>query len=155
MASVNNQYLTSLELTQDQWLQMHNLVARQPSVEVCGLLGGAGNRVMIVIPVTNILTSSTRFLMEPQEQICAFKTIEDYGWVMVGIYHSHPKGPETPSKTDIHEAYYPDAAYLIWLKQSGRWGCHAFRIINGLVNEIDLRIIKKRVTFCTDMCYLL
>ena len=123
---------------------MHDHVARLPSVEACGLLGGVGALVKLVIPVTNIITSPIRFLMDPQEQITAFKTIEDNGWEIIGIYHSHPNGPETPSVTDVTEAYYPEAAYLIWALHSGKWGCHAFRIKNGLVAEIDLRVIKNR-----------
>ena len=38
---------------------------------------------------------------------------EDAGLKLAAIYHSHPRGPETPSPTDIACAIYPDSVYLI------------------------------------------
>jgi proteasome lid subunit RPN8/RPN11 len=99
--------------------------------EACGLLAGLGGEVLEVIPVPNALRSPVRYRMDPKDQWRAFQTIEQRGWELVGIYHSHPDGPETPSETDVTEAFYPEAAYLIWSKRVGTWRCQAFHIESG------------------------
>ncbi len=38
---------------------------------------------------------------------------EDAGLELLAIYHSHPRGPATPSETDVARAFYPEAIYLI------------------------------------------
>jgi proteasome lid subunit RPN8/RPN11 len=35
------------------------------------------------------------------------------GWWSAAIYHSRPRGSETPSPTDLAHAYYSESAYLI------------------------------------------
>jgi proteasome lid subunit RPN8/RPN11 len=55
---------------------------------------------------------------------------------LVGIYHSHPSGPEMPSVTDVAEAYYPEAIYLIWSGANGEWTCRGFTIKAGIVAEV-------------------
>ena len=108
--------------------------------EACGLLGGLPGRVSQVVPITNHLHSRVRFRMEPSEQLAAFQLFEAKGIQLVGIYHSHPNGPQGPSETDIGEAYYPEAAYLIWQPKHGEWRCRAFRIDQGRVEEIQMRV---------------
>jgi proteasome lid subunit RPN8/RPN11 len=112
--------------------------------EACGLLAGrieSGNyTVMKVIPVANELHSPVRYRMEPQEQIDAFNLIEAQGLELVGIYHSHPAGPPAPSMTDIAEAYYPEAAYLVWFSSAGEWQCRAYRIRDGWVTPLEMFI---------------
>ena len=108
--------------------------------EACGLLGGTGNTVFAVIPVTNILRSASRYRMEPGEQLRAFQRFEAEGTDLIGIYHSHPAGPAQPSETDIAEAYYPDAAYLIWALDIEGWKCRAFQLADGLFQEVEIRI---------------
>lgn len=113
--------------------------------EACGLLGGhsqAGKfRVERVISVANVLHSPVRFRMDPQEQLQAFDDLDSRGLNLVGIYHSHPSGPPTPSPTDIAEAYYPEVVYLILAPAEEAWGCQAFRIQAGRVIRVNLVII--------------
>jgi proteasome lid subunit RPN8/RPN11 len=59
---------------------------------------------------------------------------------LVGIYHSHPHGPDTPSDTDMHEAYYPDAFYLIWSRRTGDWACRGYRIHQNGYDKIHLQV---------------
>lgn len=96
--------------------------------EVCGLLGGDGNIVELVIPVENILHSPTRFRMEPRAQLRAMQAIDDAGLSLIGIYHSHPHGPPGLSSQDLREAAYPEAAYLIWSPAEDSWICRGFRL---------------------------
>ena len=63
------------------------------------------------------------------------------GLDLVGIYHSHPGGPETPSATDIAQAYYPDAVYIICsLSDPVRSSLRGFRIVDGQASEVKLVI---------------
>lgn len=66
--------------------------------------------------------------------------IDEQGWEILAIYHSHPKGPPHPSPTDVAEAYYPESANLIWYLEDVIWKCRAFTIIGHEVQEIPLLI---------------
>lgn len=64
-------------------------------------------------PGTNVAASASRFTMDPVEVIAAFREIDDRGWQLGAIVHSHPIGPAVPSPTDLREACYPDALMVI------------------------------------------
>lgn len=113
------------------WEQMRLDVARRAPQEACGLVGGENGRAREVFPVTNSLHSPSRYRLDPQEQIRIFLLLEARHWQLVAIYHSHPNGPENPSPTDLDEAAYPEAVYLIWSQTQAGWGCRAFRIEPG------------------------
>jgi proteasome lid subunit RPN8/RPN11 len=62
------------------------------------------------------------------------------------IVHSHTHTPAVPSPTDIGLAFYPDALYvLVSLSdtdadaETGAPGIRAWRIVNGEVNEVQVR----------------
>jgi proteasome lid subunit RPN8/RPN11 len=80
--------------------------------------------------------------MEPSEQLHAFLSFEAQGLEISGIYHSHPGGPAHPSATDINEAYYPKAVYIIWYEGRDGWECRAFRIREDSYSEVDVRIVN-------------
>lgn len=123
------------------WQQMRDDVNHHLPAEACGLLAGLNDRVSQLYPVTNILHSQVRYQMDPQEQLRAFQDIDDAGLELLGIYHSHPNGPDKPSPTDIAEAYYPQAVYLIWSLKTGIWRCHGYKIQKGVVKETPLSIL--------------
>jgi proteasome lid subunit RPN8/RPN11 len=60
---------------------------------------------------------------------------------LVGIYHSHPNGPDHPSPTDIAENMYP-VAQIIWFRENGEWRARAYKIEAGTAIEIALEIRK-------------
>lgn len=110
-------------------------VSKRMPEEACGLLFGKGEQVEGVFPMTNILHSPNRYRTDPQEQYHLMKNMEDLGWDLLAIYHSHPQGPPYPSPTDVAEAYYPNAVYLIWgLDHKGKWECKGYLIQRGLMN---------------------
>lgn len=132
----------SIKLTLNIWNQMLESVAKLDQIEACGLLFGSNHIVSLVIPVSNILNSPTRYKMDPQGQFHAFKIMEEKNLELIGIYHSHPDGPEYPSKTDIAEAFYPEAVYLIWFKQNHIWDCNAYCIKSGGITKTKITISK-------------
>jgi proteasome lid subunit RPN8/RPN11 len=122
------------------WEQMRLDIEQHAPEEACGLLAGLENRVKMVLPITNELHSPVRYRMAAREQLDGFEKIDGASLELIGIYHSHPNGPNGPSATDIAEAFYPEALYLIWSAQDGVWSCRAFRIQEGRVQEVSLRV---------------
>lgn len=64
-------------------------------------------------PGTNRDASATRYTMDPEEVLAGLLKIEERGWRLGGIVHSHPAGPATPSPTDRREYRYPEALMII------------------------------------------
>ena len=114
-------------------------VRRCEPEEACGLLGVKGDEVNWVYPISNIARSPERFCMDPVQQVEGLMQIDERG-ELVGIYHSHPSGPTTPSELDIKEAAYPEAIYLVWAKQDWEWRCRAFFILPEGLREIPIHL---------------
>jgi proteasome lid subunit RPN8/RPN11 len=55
---------------------------------------------------------------------------------IIGVYHSHPNGPATPSETDIAEARYPDWLHLIVGLGGSRPNIGVFRIARGKATPV-------------------
>ena len=115
--------------------------------EACGLLGGTGDVVRSVLPIANQERSPSRFRMDAREQLRGFRSIEEAGLDLVGIFHSHPAelGSQTdpepgPSATDIREAAYP-VVQVIWFKQQGLWSARGFWIEDGQVSAVPLQVM--------------
>jgi proteasome lid subunit RPN8/RPN11 len=115
-------------------------VDQSAPLEACGLLAGRQDRVENIIPVQNRAQSRVRFVMEPYEQLQAFEWIESHGLDLLGIFHSHPEGPETASATDIAEAAY-EVINLIWARGPNGWQARGFWIENGSATEVSLQIV--------------
>jgi proteasome lid subunit RPN8/RPN11 len=110
-------------------------------MEACGVLAGREGAVLKVIPVANQAQSTVRFRMDPTEQLQAFDWIDANGLELVGIFHSHPAGPDRPSATDVAEAAYP-VAHLIWSRSEADWSVRGYWIEGRRVTEIGLDIVE-------------
>lgn len=130
-----------LILRRQHWHEMLEHVDRHIPLEACGLLAGKNDRVEKVILVRNQAQSPVRFVMEPYEQLEAFNWIESKGLELLGIFHSHPAGPETVSVTDIKEAAY-EVVHLIWSQNHDLWQARGFWIENGIAAEVPLQIVE-------------
>jgi proteasome lid subunit RPN8/RPN11 len=133
--------IEKLILRRDLWQAMRRHVSRGLPLEACGLLAGKNERVEMTLGIYNAERSPVRFRMEPRAQWRAFQRIEAAGLDLVGIYHSHPNGPEAPSPTDMAEALYP-VAQIIWYRVDGKWRARGFQIQDGKAAEITLEIVK-------------
>lgn len=129
-----------LSIRRDLWDRLLSDVRARIPEEACGLLAGSGEQVQEVISVENIYHSPYRYRMDPEGQLSAFQYIEKQGLELLAIYHSHPGGPAHPSSTDIKEAYYPDAVYVIVSPDNGSYIARGFIINKGDVLEIPIRI---------------
>jgi proteasome lid subunit RPN8/RPN11 len=128
-----------LILSASDWQEMREHVDRQAPLEACGLLAGKKDRVEHVILVRNQTQSPARFVMDPYEQLRAFDWIESNGLDLLGIFHSHPAGPEMPSATDVAEAAY-EVVHIIWSRNQGGWQARGFWIENGSAIEVELQM---------------
>jgi proteasome lid subunit RPN8/RPN11 len=106
--------------------------------EGCGLLGGKQDLCQRVWAISNLLHSPNGFRMDPQAQLQAFIQMEELGIDLIGIYHSHPHGPQAPSASDVAEFAYPGVISLICVPANGEWIVRGFEIRNDQVLEINL-----------------
>jgi len=127
-----------LRIPRNIWNQVLNEISTHIPEEACGLLAGKGDLISHFFPIENMLHSPTRYQMEPHQQLAAFQLIDTLGLELLAIYHSHPAGPEVPSTTDIAEAYYPEAIYIIISRREDNYLQRGFFIKNEQISEISL-----------------
>lgn len=131
--------MRALFLTNEQLQKMITHAESHAPLEACGLLAGRDSKVEAVLEVPNQAQSPVRYMMEPKEQLKAFDWIESNGLDLIGIFHSHPTGPETVSPTDIAESAY-DVTQIILCRMDGTWKARGFWIENNSYNEVALLI---------------
>jgi proteasome lid subunit RPN8/RPN11 len=116
-------------------------VERHAPLEACGLLAGRNDQVEKLLFVQNQAQSPMRFVMDPYEQLQAFEWIDSNGLELLGIFHSHPTGPETASPTDIAEAAYA-VIHVICSRRDGEWLLRGFWIEDGASTEVSLLVAE-------------
>jgi proteasome lid subunit RPN8/RPN11 len=129
-----------IDIPFDVWTSMLDHVKAVSPEEGCGILGGRGVRAQLAIPVENELHSDMRFRMAPEAQIEAMFRLDQLGLDLIAIFHSHPSGPAEPSPTDLAEAAYPEAAYLIWCP-SPEWNCRGFDLSGEGARPMLVRLL--------------
>ena len=136
--------IEKLLLSRTHWETMRLHVQRCLPMEGCGLLAGIGDEVHEVFLIQNAERSPTRFRMDAQAQLKAFRDMEERGLDLVGIFHSHPADHPSeavsgnmPSATDIVEAAYP-AVHVIWTRQAGKWNAQGFWLDGAEVRTVQL-----------------
>lgn len=133
--------ISKLILNRQQIGEIVNYVSSHAPLESCGLLAGKNDRVEKVLFVQNQAQSPVRFVMDPIDQLKAFDWIDDKRLDLLGIFHSHPAGPETASPTDITEAAY-DVVHVICSQKSNQWKLRGFWIEDGRSTEVTLQIVE-------------
>ncbi|MHB8624952.1 MAG: M67 family metallopeptidase [Aggregatilineales bacterium] len=136
-----------LALTDAQCCQIiDQAIAGRPN-EVCGLLGGRWQQeqgwVNAVVPLTNVAaTPRIRYQIDQKAFVDAYHRIERRGDDLIGIYHSHPFGAAIPSPTDVAEATWPDAVYVIVGFPDGTTpDLRAWVLQRGAATPVDLVIV--------------
>lgn len=108
--------------------------------EACGIIAGKGGRAVKLYRTANAEHSETTYRLEPEEQYKIFMEMEEKGWELWAIYHSHPAFPAYPSARDIKQAYFPEALYIIVSLAQEEPEIRAFRIVEGEVREEEVVI---------------
>ena len=84
--------------------------------ECCGLIGGtAEGLARNIYPLRNVATRpAVAYEAAPEELFGAQREMRQRNEELIAIYHSHPRSAEPqPSETDVRQAFYPLAIYLI------------------------------------------
>ncbi len=109
--------------------------------ECCGMIAGEAGRAVRVYRGTNAAASPLRYEFDGGEQLAVQTAIEDHGWELAAIYHSHTRSTPEPSQTDINLAFYPDALCVIVGVASDEPEVRAWAIRGGRVSEASLRVV--------------
>ena len=114
-----------------------------PMQECCGLLAGNEGVISTLLAATNAaIASATSYEIAPEETFTLMREMRSAGLDLLGIFHSHPKGVNQPSATDIELAYYPDTPYFILSPQADvAKPVRAFEIREGKVTELKIEIL--------------
>ena len=120
--------------------QMIEHAKEEAPYEACGVIAGKGGRAVKLYRTVNAEHSTTTYRLEPEEQYKIFIEMEEKGWELWAIYHSHPAFLAYPSARDIEQAYFPEALYLIVSLAQEEAEIRAFRIVEGEVREEGLVI---------------
>jgi proteasome lid subunit RPN8/RPN11 len=116
-------------------------------VECCGLVAvepapdGEQRRAVRVYPTENIHASPLRFEIDPMEQYRLTEEIEERGWEIGAIYHSHVRSAPYPSQTDISfAANLPGVEWIIvGLAGADDPEVRSYLIESAGVHEVELR----------------
>ena len=112
--------------------------------EACGLLEGTtsgnGFTVTSVHPSDNLATKPTEmFEVDPGLLLRLQRELRGGPTEMIGIYHSHPRGPAAPSATDLAMAWQPELAWVITALQPAPHTA-AFQIIGDSFEPLELSL---------------
>lgn len=109
--------------------------------EACGLLAGKEGRPIKFFAMTNQDASPVSYRLDPREQLEVFTQLDDEGWDLLGIFHTHTHSEAYPSDTDRKQAFYPEATYLVMsLSDRSNPVLRGFTMQDGLVEEQEVRI---------------
>jgi [CysO sulfur-carrier protein]-S-L-cysteine hydrolase len=121
--------------------------------EACGIIVGDrpaadGGTARRWVPLRNALASPARYSIDPDDLLRLTIETDDADEIFWAIVHSHVASPPRPSPTDVREAHYPEALYvLVSLAPSeadpatGAPGIRAWRIVDGSVHEVEVAIV--------------
>jgi [CysO sulfur-carrier protein]-S-L-cysteine hydrolase len=109
--------------------------------ECCGLVASSNGDATRVYRATNAEHSPVKYVVDPHDQIRIQNDIDENGWELGAIYHSHTRTEPFPSQTDINLAgNWPDPLYVIVGVAGGEPDVRAFRIVDGTVTETELEV---------------
>jgi proteasome lid subunit RPN8/RPN11 len=138
-----------MRITQEQLDEVLTHVLEDARNELCGVIavesdGAApGHRTVArVMRAANLHVSPMRFEIEPRELLQMQNTVDEHGWEIGGIYHSHVRSEPVPSLTDInYAAGWPGVEWLIvGLADAARPEPRSYLIEDGEVREVSLEL---------------
>ena len=114
-----------------------------PGNEVCGLVAvaqGEDRTAVKVLRAVNVHASPMKFEIDPKELLALHNAIEDEGYELGAIYHSHVRSPPYPSQTDVNfAASWPGVEWLIVGLAAGQEPeVRSYLIDGGAIEEVAL-----------------
>ncbi len=115
--------------------------------EACGLIATKDGGIVDIYPMSNASASPVRYALDPQEQLAVYKDLDDRGWDLGGVFHSHTRTEAYPSPTDVREAR-EEVPYVIVSLATEPAVIRAFRIVKeswsdetGEVEEMPVEVL--------------
>jgi len=116
---------------------VRDCLARRP-IEACGVVSARGR----FIPLANASDDPSLFSFHPEEQLRVWQELDAAGDRVDVVYHSHPRAPAVPSRTDIAFAAYPDVHYVIvGLADAASPQLRSWHIEGGRADEEDVVLV--------------
>ncbi len=97
------------------------------------------------MPVRNQSMSTVRFSIDPVVMYKAVKKSEEKGETIIGVYHSHPAGPE-PSHLDVS---YMEGTSYVWVIVEKCATVRAFVYEDG-VKEVKIKKMEEAAVAVTS-----
>ena len=129
-----------MRLAQDLLAAIVEHARRDAPNECCGMVAAQGGQAVSVHAATNTAASPFRFEVDGMELHRTLTEIEDAGFDLGAIYHSHTRSEPYPSQTDINLAFHPDALYVIVGLKDSEPDVKAWRILEGEVSAGELHV---------------
>lgn len=109
-------------------------------LEACGLLLGQGDRVTIAEPAANVADRpEVAFEIDPGVLIAAHRAARAGGPLVLGCYHSHPRGDAMPSIVDAAAAAADGQLWIIVAGDAVRgWRAVADGALHGRFDAVEL-----------------
>ncbi len=91
---------------------VHHAIDGLPN-EACGVLAGRDGQIAHFFAMANADASPLTYRLEATEQLRVWNEMDEKGWDLLGILHSHTHTEAYPSPTDRAQAYFPETSYVI------------------------------------------
>jgi proteasome lid subunit RPN8/RPN11 len=130
-----------MEISRDMYDEMIAHAQADKPNECCGMIASLDGRATAVYRATNTAHSPLKYEIDGLEQYRIQTEIEDAGWDLGAIYHSHTRSAPYPSQTDINLAFYPQTLYVIVGVHGPEPIVRAFRIVDAKVEEVELTVV--------------
>jgi [CysO sulfur-carrier protein]-S-L-cysteine hydrolase len=116
--------------------------------ECCGVIAGRDGVATRLFPMENAERSPTGFSFDSAEQLRVWRDIDDADEDLLVVYHSHTATEAYPSRTDVRwSANTPGTSWLlVSTREPDEEEVRAFRIEDGVVEELELRVLETPAT---------
>jgi [CysO sulfur-carrier protein]-S-L-cysteine hydrolase len=137
-----------MRLSREMLEELVEHVLEDSGNEICGVVAvepdgaPAGERRAVrVYRARNLHASPLRFEIDPMDLLRLSNDIDERGWEIGAIYHSHVRSEPTPSQTDInYAANWPGVEWIIVGLAGSSPETRSYLIEGGKVREVPLEV---------------
>lgn len=134
-----------LRLSQELAVEMiEHCEAGRPN-EACGILASSDGEVVRVFRMSNAAGSPVRYALDPKEQFAVYRKLDELGWDLGGVFHSHTHTEAYPSPTDVRLAS-EDVPYVIVSLADDEADIRAYRITKVNWDDETGEVVEIRVS---------
>jgi proteasome lid subunit RPN8/RPN11 len=113
--------------------------------EACGVIVGdrpaaEGGVALRWVPMRNEYASPYRYRINSEDLYPVLVEVDDSDEAFWAIVHSHVRSAAYPSPTDVGQALFPDALYLLVSLEAEEPALGAFRIVDGTIFPVELLV---------------